>query len=154
MGPDHDALWRLFSTKALLIWPWNFDTILIQVLKLCYQDKDSISLIVWILWTFWHRRYFGIYSSFFIITFDWEANLKLWWLYRKYLVQIYIRVNLIWNSKNSFFIHKNQLLGENKIGLFCSFVQITFQVQPFCKPRRLYKNRLYPVFTLKKIWSR
>ena len=57
--PDPYALWLLISEKVLMIRAWNFQILLTQVLKLCYLNFKSMSLIVWKLCAFRHYRYFG-----------------------------------------------------------------------------------------------
>ena len=87
--PDHNALWWLICQKVYKIGIWNFDKIFIQVFNLCYQSLESIYYIVWKLWDFPQRKSLLIFSSFFIITFDWNGNFEIRWFHRKDVVQIY-----------------------------------------------------------------
>ena len=70
---DRNALWLLISRKVWKIGTWNFDTIFIHIFNLCYQNLESVSLIVRKSMSFWQRSNFGNFSSFFIITFDWTG---------------------------------------------------------------------------------
>ena len=88
--PDRDAIWRHISWKLLKIRAWNFDTILIKVLILCYQNARSISLTVWQLRAFrCNVTILAIFQQLFITTFDWNENFKFWWFNWKDLAQIY-----------------------------------------------------------------
>ena len=62
--PDHDALWRLICRKVFKIGTWNFDTILINVMKLYYYNLGSISSIDKKLCVFPYRRNFVNYTHF------------------------------------------------------------------------------------------
>ena len=91
-----------------------------------------------------------IFSRFFIITFDWNGNLKFWWFHWKYLVQIYQNITYF-KFKIHFCIYKNQFLGEN-LSVFCSFFFelhqkfSTFLNSDDCFEKFTSKfNRLYPV---------
>ena len=79
----------LFLRKVLKIRTWNVDTILIQVYNLCYWNLWSKSLWIWRLCAFRHHSHFRNFQKFFIITFDWKGNFKLWWCHLKDRVQIH-----------------------------------------------------------------
>ena len=83
------------------------------------EDRESISYVVWKLWAFPQRKNLVIFSSFFIITFDWIENFESWLYYRKYLVQIYQNISCL-NVKKYFCMHKNPFLGEKLyfLGIF------------------------------------
>ena len=54
------------------------------------QYLASLSLIVWKLCIFFGSVATSvIFSSFFIITYNWEGYFEFWWFQRKDLVQIY-----------------------------------------------------------------
>ena len=69
--------------------------------NLCYQYLGSLFLIVWKLFSIRQRNNFGIFSSFFIITFDENENFVFWWFKRKDLVQIYQNIHYFKFKKES-----------------------------------------------------
>ena len=102
----HNVLWRNISWKVYKIGTWH--TILIQSLF-----KSSICAIkIWdrYLWQLGHYALFGnvaiIFSSFFIITFDWNGNFEFWWFHWKDLVQIYQNITFFKFKKQYFFKSK------------------------------------------------
>ena len=111
---DNDALWRLVSRTIYKreIITWNFDTIMVQVLTLSYQNLELTYFMVWKVSAFWHCSNFGNFWQFFlIITFDWIINFKVWWFHWKKLVQIY-QNQPYFNLKTYSFIHLIKFLGE------------------------------------------
>ena len=128
----------LFFGKKFKIGTSSFYTILIHVLRLCYQHLVLVSLIIWKLCVFRHRRNFGNFRQFFfIIVFDWKGNIKLWWFYRKDLVQIYQNKTYFdWKKIYIFFTHKSNFLVKKWIfqrNIFHFLFRITFKIQQFCK---------------------
>ena len=55
----------LFLGKVLKIGTWNFNTNLIQVLKICYQNLEWDFKIVWKLCGFRHHSHFENFQQFF-----------------------------------------------------------------------------------------
>ena len=58
-----------------------------------------------------------IFSSFFIITFDWNKNFEFWWFHRKDLVQIYQNI-LYFNFLKYLFITYKLIFIEKNIYFF------------------------------------
>ena len=141
--PDHTRPWR--SLTAYLSESFKdrdvkfLDTIFIQISNLYYQNLGSASLIVW------DARFASvaisiIFSSFFIITFDWKG-----WSHWQDLGHIYQTQscfkfrNIYLSIKLNFYVKK----WENNITCG-SFFRITSKIERFWK-----SIRTYPVFNKK-----
>ena len=97
-----------------------------------------------------------IFSSFFIITFDWDENFKFWWFHRKDIVKIYQNIPYS-QFKKYFFIYKNWFLGEKWFfkPFSCSFFfKLLSKFRDFinsdeCMRKITSKSiRIYPVYFL------
>ena len=98
---------------------WNLYTSFIQIFYLFSQNLKKIFLIVFKLCAFRHVAISVIFSSFFIITFDWNGDFEFWWFLRKDLAQIY--QNILYLKLIFFLIYKNQFLYEKYLGFFLQF---------------------------------
>ena len=111
---DRNALWRLLSRKVKKL---GREILTQSSLKF---SICVIEILDRYLWYFGNYALFGnpaisvIFSSFFIITFDWIGNFKFWWFYRKDIVKIYQNIPYL-KFKNIFYLKKSFLV-ENSSG--------------------------------------
>ena len=66
-----------YLRKKINIGPWSINTIFIKVFNLCYQNLESISLIVWKLWAFPQRINFRNCWQFFHHNFRLKKKLLI-----------------------------------------------------------------------------
>ena len=86
------------------------------------------------------------FSSFFIITFDWQEHFEFWRLHRKYQEK-YQNIPHV-KFKKYLFIYKNQILGENWkcLGHFFLFLRNYYEVQWFSKFRLFHQNKHIKIY--------
>ena len=94
-----------------------------------------------------------IFSSFFIITFDWNGNFEFWLLHRKDLAQI--SQNITYYIQKIYIFHLEKLIFRWKINFFrFFFLQLSFKIPMIALGKTLTNLSEYTIFLFWKVWCR